>query len=445
MADLSPGAPSTAIADLRAINGKLYFTVATTDLWVSDGTVAGTVRLAQTVSPAGSEVELGGKVYFAGNTSTQGRELWVTDGTPAGTMLAVDVRAGLEGSSPTALLSIGTELLFVAKGDAAGLELWRSDGTTAGTRRVSDIAAGAPDSNPKNLLKVGAKVYFSATDSSGDEEPWVYELDQTPPVVTPVLTGTLGQGGFYTSNVSVHFTVTDPESTFTLTPGCVGLDVTEDTAGQVVTCTAQSSGGTTPSSVTVKRDTHAPQLVCPADLNVEATASSGAQITVPSPMVSDAIDTSPVVTTLPGSGTFAIGVTGVVATAKDAAGNTSTCRFDVIVRDTTAPTIQCPADQNVTGSSSLGAFASFEVTATDTVDGAPVLLVDHPSGSLFTIGDTQVKATALDHAGNSSSCTFKVTATEKKGCGCGSAEGMSALFALVLVARRRSKRSESPA
>lgn len=445
VADLTPGTSSTSIADLRAINGKLYFTVAATDLWVSDGTAAGTVRLAQAVSPAGSEVEMGGKVYFAGNTTTQGRELWVTDGTPAGTMLAVDVRAGLEGASPTGLLSIGAELLFVAKGDAAGLELWRSDGTAAGTRRVSDIAVGAPDSNPKNLLKVGAKVYFSATDSSGDEEPWVYELDQTPPVVTPALTGTLGLGGFYTSNVSVRFTVTDPESASTLTPGCAGLDVTEDTAGLVVNCSAQSIGGTTPSSVTVKRDTHVPQLICPADLSVEATASSGAQVTLPVPMVSDAIDTAPVVTTLPGSGTFTLGATGVVATAKDAAGNASTCRFDVIVRDTTAPTIQCPADQSVTGSSSLGAFASFEVTATDTVDGAPLLVVDHPSGSLFAIGDTQVKATALDHAGNSASCTFKVTATEKKGCGCGSAEGVSALFALVLVARRRSKRSESPA
>ena len=37
--------------------------------------------------------------------------------------------------------------------------------------------------------------------------------DQTPPVVSPIVTGTAGTNNWYTSNVAVSWTVADPEST----------------------------------------------------------------------------------------------------------------------------------------------------------------------------------------------------------------------------------------
>jgi hypothetical protein len=122
----------------------------------------------------------------------------------------------------------------------------------------------------------------------------------------------------------------------------------------------------------------------------------------------------------------------VVVTATDAAGNAASCRYDVTVRDTTPPTVTCPADLMAAGSR-----AAFEITASDAVDPAPIVFVDHGSGSVFAPGETVVHATALDRFGNSSRCSFTVTATDeggRGGCGCGSgpAGGMLLLAALLL-------------
>lgn len=83
--------------------------------------------------------------------------------------------------------------------------------------------------------------------------------DTTPPVITPAVDGTLGAGGWYTSDVSVSWTVTDGESSFT-TSGCTTQTVTSDTSGVTFTCSATSNGGTSESSVTIKRDTTGPAI-----------------------------------------------------------------------------------------------------------------------------------------------------------------------------------------
>ncbi len=109
---------------------------------------------------------------------------------------------------------------------------------------------------------------FGAAQHDGHNEGWVSELpanylrdygaprgDSTAPVITPVVSGTPGAGGWYRSNVSVAWTVTDAESTIDSTQGCGPTAVTRDTFGVTFTCTATSAGGTSTASVTVKRDT----------------------------------------------------------------------------------------------------------------------------------------------------------------------------------------------
>ncbi len=84
-------------------------------------------------------------------------------------------------------------------------------------------------------------------------------LDNTPPSVTANVAGTQS-GGWYTSDVSVSWTVTDGESAVTATAGCAASSVTSDTDGMSFTCTATSAGGTASASVTVKRDATAPVI-----------------------------------------------------------------------------------------------------------------------------------------------------------------------------------------
>jgi len=81
--------------------------------------------------------------------------------------------------------------------------------------------------------------------------------DSTPPAITPTITGTLGGDGWYTSDVTVAWSVADPETEFT-TAGCDTQTVSSDTSGTTFTCSATSTGGTSTESVTIMRDTTAP-------------------------------------------------------------------------------------------------------------------------------------------------------------------------------------------
>lgn len=82
--------------------------------------------------------------------------------------------------------------------------------------------------------------------------------DTTPPVIASTVTGT-ASGDWYTSNVGVSWNVSDAESDVT-TSGCDAQSVTSDTAGVTFTCTATSAGGTSSSSVTIKRDSAGPAI-----------------------------------------------------------------------------------------------------------------------------------------------------------------------------------------
>ena len=69
--------------------------------------------------------------------------------------------------------------------------------------------------------------------------------DPTPPVVTPHFFGTQGLNGWWVSNVTLNWTVEDPESQILETRGCDAVTLTNDTAGTSFTCYARSDGGET--------------------------------------------------------------------------------------------------------------------------------------------------------------------------------------------------------
>lgn len=83
--------------------------------------------------------------------------------------------------------------------------------------------------------------------------------DTTAPVITPTVNG-MQSGGWYTSDVTVSWTVDDPESAET-SSGCDTQTVTTDTSETTFTCSATSLGGSNSVSVTIKRDTTGPSIV----------------------------------------------------------------------------------------------------------------------------------------------------------------------------------------
>lgn len=109
-----------------------------------------------------------------------------------------------------------------------------------------------------------ARPFSTACDIGAYEYDTPPPADTTPPVITPTLSGTLGLNGWYTSDVTISWSVTDPESSITSTSGCGNSSLTADTSGTSFTCTAASAGGTSSHTVTVKVDKTAPQLTCSA-------------------------------------------------------------------------------------------------------------------------------------------------------------------------------------
>jgi hypothetical protein len=82
--------------------------------------------------------------------------------------------------------------------------------------------------------------------------------DKTPPVITATVVGTQGTNGWYTSNVSVTWSVTDGQSRISKKTGCVNSSLTVDTLSKTYSCVATSQGGTARKSVVIKRDATPP-------------------------------------------------------------------------------------------------------------------------------------------------------------------------------------------
>ncbi len=111
-------------------------------------------------------------LFFTADDGSFGRELWQTDGTSAGTERVADIQPGANGSFPYALTEAGTNLFFVAQTDASGSELFVTDGSEAGTGLVKEIEAGSDGSDPFNLTVLGNDVVFGAYTAADGYELW---------------------------------------------------------------------------------------------------------------------------------------------------------------------------------------------------------------------------------------------------------------------------------
>ncbi len=167
------------------LNGKLVFSGHSAangnEIFSTDGTAAGTVLVKDINTgtadsdPGYEFAQMNGVLYFSASRPAEGRELWRTDGTNAGTTLVKDIVPGADSSNAANsynFFTAGSYILFAAKTAGGGIELWKSDGTGAGTVLVKDIYAGADSSKPENFILLGSTVIFTATDATHGEEVW---------------------------------------------------------------------------------------------------------------------------------------------------------------------------------------------------------------------------------------------------------------------------------
>lgn len=108
-------------------------------------------------------VSCNGLLFFTYNDGANGTELWKSDGTLAGTVMVSNIRNGSASSDPSNFLPIGNILYFSANDGINGQELWRSDGTVEGTYMLKDINPGG-SSQPINFYNANGTLYFQAND-----------------------------------------------------------------------------------------------------------------------------------------------------------------------------------------------------------------------------------------------------------------------------------------
>ena len=183
--DIWPGTPSSDAQGLTVVGSTLFFAADDgtngAELWSTDGSTSGSTLIASMVkdiSPGAASstpdhlTNVGGTLFFAADDGTSGIELWKSDGTEGGTVRVKDIRSGAASSGPHNLTAVGSTLYFAADDGTSGIELWKSDGTEGGTVLVKDIAPGAASSSPHELASVGGVLLFAANDGTNGVEPF---------------------------------------------------------------------------------------------------------------------------------------------------------------------------------------------------------------------------------------------------------------------------------
>lgn len=187
------------------------------------------------------------------------------------------------------------------------------------------------------------KFYIRAKDIAGNVDPtpamhaFIVRVDDTLPVVTPLITGTLGDNGWYISNVQLRWSIEDPETPITVTEGCRNRDVTVDTTEVFEFCRARSLPGETTAYAIFKRDTTAPTIFATGATPPNAAGWHRQNVSVTYTCTEL---TSGVATLCPSSETLSQegrNISTTVKTIRDMAGNVGTSNVVTVNLDKTPP------------------------------------------------------------------------------------------------------------
>jgi len=237
--------------------------------------------------------------------------------------------------------------------------------------------------------------------------------DATPPLIVPSVSPDANAAGWHRQDVSVSWSVTDPESGISSSSGCGLSQLVDETAGSTLTCTATNGAGLTSSqSVTVKLDRTPPTIAGSRAPDANAHGWNNTDVTV-SFTCTDAlsgVSACSSASTLTSEGADQ----SVGGGATDAAGNTASTRVSGISIDKTAPEIsgsRTPAP-NANGWNNTDVTVLFACSdALSGVDSCgPTPQVVSAEGRL------QARTgTAIDLAGNSVEATVGFISIDKTG------------------------------
>ena len=210
---------------------------------------------------------------------------------------------------------------------------WTGGWTASTDASGTPIGGGASFSHPIFNGQIGIAPAGTVTEVNPYRGVFLWRtsgLDYSPPVITPNVAGTVGSNGWYVSDVSVTWDVTDAESPIDSLTGCGPATVNADTASRKLTCRATSFGGTGTASTVVKRDTTAPDVTCQSPAPTFSLGQLGARLKA---TVTDATSRPAAVAVNGAANTVTAGAHTGPLTGSDRAGNSTTvqCAYNVVV------------------------------------------------------------------------------------------------------------------
>lgn len=305
---------------------------------------------------------------------------------------------------PTYQIAIVQFAYSMVEGDLSGPALYFQCSYTGAVDSYFDCRTG--DQYGFHVLDTPYRFYVRARDAAGnlDPTPVMHEFhvrtDTTKPVVTPQLTGTLGDNGWYTSDVFLHWVLEDPETPVTPGQGCSDRSFLTDTTEVGQICFASSYAGEAWNIALVKRDTVAPTVSASATTLPNAAGWYRQNVTV---SYSCTEATSGYATLCPASETISqegTGLSTTVKTVRDMAGHVGSSNIITVKLDKTPPlTSVTPTTQpNALGWYRNNIVVNF--TCTDALSGmvAPCT----PQMVVSTEGANNPGEVVYDVAGNSS-------------------------------------------
>lgn len=201
--DLTAGGSSAADSDdafLQVAGGRLFVgTAGPSDrLFVKDAPDAMPELLADFgaggLDPA-QAAEVGGLLVFSADDGASGLEPWVSDGTLAGTVRLVDLEAGVAGSAPEFHGVEGGRLWFSATLSGVGNEVFTTDGTSPGTALVAEIIPGMAGAfDVADVWPEAGRAWALVSSTQGLDER-LFELDPTAGQASFLLNLTNASGG----------------------------------------------------------------------------------------------------------------------------------------------------------------------------------------------------------------------------------------------------------
>jgi ELWxxDGT repeat protein len=215
------------VIDAVPLPDRLLFVGSDLKLWSSAGSRASTHPLTGCAGGCPepyfgfyqgfSRVESGGLLFFSGTIGND-PEPWVTDGTAAGTRRLAEICVNG---------SCGADILFgpVVHGRvlfAAAQDLWSTDGTAAGTRRVGEGIQVSDEPGPLPVAVAGSRLVFAGFDKSSPPEALIPQLKSSAGTLRSELVLGLSLRDGLGS---------DPQSFTALGDGAIFLDCTPSAGG----------------------------------------------------------------------------------------------------------------------------------------------------------------------------------------------------------------------